>query len=104
MLTSPKVKTQDMDKCGVIYEITCSDFGDTYVGRQLKTRNKEHASQIRRPSAVAEHCETKFLYISEDSVKVLTREDQNTKQTIMGAIKIKQRAPPMNRDMGYDLP
>ena len=54
ILVHPKDRTPDANKCGVIYQFSCPECPDMYVGetsRSLKTRFKEH-SRLK-----ASHCD-----------------------------------------------
>ena len=62
MIGTPKDKTEEYLKTGVIYHVSCSDCQSEYTsetGRSLKTRLKEHKDHARlgRPekSALAQH-------------------------------------------------
>ena len=89
--TTDKTTTRSKDKtpkeklCGTIYHITCDDDTlHTYIGETkipLSVRFKEHC-KLDKPTGVGDHCNAK----------------------VKEAIHIKQRAPSMNRDQGYQLP
>ena len=55
MLPSPKDKSPDSTKCGLIYEVNCPQCQETYIGetgRTLSTRVKEHLNPKRVPTAI----------------------------------------------------
>jgi len=106
-LVHPKDKTPTEHQCGTIYHITCdNDHGHTYIGeskRPLNQRFKEHRN-LDHPTGVGEHCLATGHSVSIQNVKVLAREKQWHRRKVKEAIYIKQRAPTMNRDQGYQLP
>ena len=58
MLPSPKDKSPDSAKCGIIYEVNCPQCQDTYVGetgRTLSTIVKEHLNPKHIPTAIGDH-------------------------------------------------
>ncbi len=59
MLVHPKDKNKKEQQWGVVYEITCEDCKEKYVGetaRRLGTRLKEHTTMKGQvTSAIAEH-------------------------------------------------
>ena len=109
MLLHPKDKTPKEKLCATIYHITCDD--DThrtymYIGetkRPLSIRFKEHC-KLDKPIGVGDHCNANGHSVSMDNLRVLDREQDWLKRKVKEAIHIKQRAPSMNRDQGYQLP
>ena len=53
---------------------------------------------------MGEHCAHEHHHITNDSVKVLAREDIWLKRKVTEAIEIKIGQPAMSRDQGYELP
>ena len=51
MLVHPKDKVEDLDKCGVVYNIACQSCSQVYIGetgRQLRTREKDHRTETEK--------------------------------------------------------
>ena len=107
MLVHPKDKTPKEKLCGTIYHITCDDDTlHTYIGeteRPLSVRFKEHC-KLDKPTGVRYHCNATGHSVSMDNLRVIDREQDWLKRKVKEAIHIKQRAPSMNRDQGYQLP
>ena len=107
MLVHPKDKTSKEKLCGTIYHITCDDDTlHTYIGetkRPLSVRFKEHC-KLDKPTGVGDHCSATGHSVSMDNLRVLDREQDWLKRKVKEAIHIKQRAPSMSRDQGYQLP
>ena len=105
ILVHPKNKTPQ--KCGLVYQVECPECPLTYIGetgRMLATRMKDHLN-LRNPlTAVGEHCAHEHHTITNDSVRVLARENSWLKRKVREAIEIKIGQPVMNRDQGYELP
>ena len=90
--------------CGTIYHLTCDD--DTHIGetnRPLSVRLKEHC-KLERPTGEGDHCDASGHSVSVGNLRVLDREQDWMKRKVKKAIHIKQRAPSMNRDQGFQLP
>ena len=107
MLPTPKDKSPDDSKCGIIYEVRCPQCRYTYVGetgRTLSTRIKEHLNPKRVPTAVGDHIRDTGHTISPRDFKIVAREDLEIRRKIREAVEIRVRRPEMNRDTGYDLP
>ena len=105
-LVDLKDKTPNKKKCGVVYQVDCSECNQQYIeetGRTLETRFKEHVSTSGNPSAIREHMNTTGHNITMDSVKILGREDHLHKRKIKEAVAIRRHQPTMNRDGGYEL-
>ena len=107
MLVHPKDKTPREKLRGTIYHITCdNDTHRTCIGetkRPLSVRFKEHC-KLDKPIGVGDHCNATGHSVSMDNLRVLDREQDWLKRKVKEAIHIKQRAPSMNRDQGYQLP
>ena len=101
------LKTSKGKLCSTIYHITCDDdTHHTYIGvtkRPLSVRFKEHC-KLDKPTGVENHCNATGHSVSMDNLKVLDREQDWMKRNVKEVIHIKQRAPPMNRGQGYQLP
>ena len=107
LLVHPKDKTPDLQKCGVVYQVTCPQCQQLYVGetgRTLATRMKDHTSHNTQPIAVGDHCREHGHVINKNNVEVLAREEGWFKRKIREAIEIKTLQPTTNRDQGFDLP
>ena len=107
LLVHPKDKTPDLQKFGVVYQVTCPQCQHLYVGetgRTLATRMKDHTSHNTQPSAVGDHCREHGHVINKNNVEVLAREEGWFKRKIREAIEIKTLQPAINRDQGFDLP
>ena len=106
-LVNPKDKLDKMKKCGAIYEITCGECNEKYIGetaRVLKVRFKEH-TRLKHPlTAVGEHCATTGHPILASNVKVLDVEEPWLRRKVKEALLIKENLPSMNRDRGWELP
>ncbi len=87
-------------QCGVVYEITCEDCKEKYVGetaRTLGTRLKEHTTtKGQATSAIAEHM--------KDSGHRIKMDKDNYRRKIKEAIQIYKRQPALNRDQGMEIP
>ena len=59
--------------------------------------------KLEKPTGVGDHCNATGHSVSMDNLKVLDREQEWMKRKVKEAIHIKQRAPTMNRDQGYQL-
>ena len=70
---------------------------------QLSVRFTEHC-KLDKPTEVGDHCNATGHSVSMDNLRVLDREQYWMKRKVTEASHIKQRAPPMNRDQGYQLP
>jgi hypothetical protein len=106
-LPSPKDKSPDGSKCGVIYQVQCPQCQYSYVGetgRTLATRIKEHLNPKRTPTAIGEHMRDTGHTISDKDFKVVAREEEEFRRKVREAIEIRTRRPELNRDTGYDLP
>ena len=106
LLVHPKDKTPDLQKCGVVYQVTCPQCQHLYVGetgRTLATRMKDHTSHNTQPTAVGDHCREHGHVINKNNVEVLAREEGWFKREVREAIEIKTLQPTINRDQGFDL-
>jgi len=105
ILVHPKDRTPTEKKTGVVYDITCNDCGEHYIGetgRTLEKRLGEHQKQTT--SAIREHQSQANHEIDWEGVKILDRESVDVKRKIKEAIHIRCQRPTLNRDRGYDLP
>ena len=92
-------------KTGVVYDITCNDCGEYYIGETARTLEKrlgEHQKQTT--SAIQEHQSQANHEIDWEGVKILDKESVDLKRKIKEAIHIRRQRPTLNRDRGYDLP
>ena len=79
ILVYPKEKTLDAQKCGLVYQVECSECPLTYIdqtGRTLGTRMKDHTN-LRNPllNSCGRTLCAETLQITKDSVRVLDREE-----------------------------
>ena len=118
-----------MDKCGVVYHISCKSCPQVYIGEtggKLAIRKKDHKQETEKvtakrktrnsskaedtstfQSAISEHCREKNHIIDWDSTKVIAREDNKYRRWIKESIAVRKLKDgvPMNRDKGgYELP
>ena len=101
ILVHPKDRTPTEKKTGVVYDITCNDCGEHYIGKTARTLEKrlgEHQKQTT--SAIREH---QSHEIDWEGVKILDKESVDVKRKIKEAIHIRRQRPTLNRDGGYDL-
>ena len=71
ILVAPKDRDDPVDKCGVVYHLTCQDCDAHYIGeteRALKTRLKEHN---RDSSPVGHHMYFHQHKLDTDNIKIL---------------------------------
>ena len=107
ILVHPKDKTDTLEKCGVIYKITCPDCHQTYIGetaRQLNTRLKEHTKMKAPLTAVGEHCVNHQHRVTKENIEIIGNEPNYWRRKIRESVEIRLAHPDMNRDEGYDLP
>ena len=95
---------------GVVYEISCKDCDDKYIGetlRSLKTRLAEHQrhtkDQCFDKSAVAEHATFNKHDIDKENLKVIQKEQQWQNRKVKEALLNNCRKPAMNKDVGLEL-
>ena len=65
--------------CGLVYQITCPQCQDLYVGgtgRTLATRMKDQTSHNTQTTAVGDHCRDHGHVISKNNVEVLARPER----------------------------
>ena len=96
-----------MKKCGAIYEITCGECNEKYIGenaRVLKVRFKEHTRLTHPLTAVGEHCAKTGHSIPASNLKVLDPEEPWLRRKVKEALLIKEKTPSMNRERGWELP
>ncbi|XP_078361564.1 uncharacterized protein LOC144645923 [Oculina patagonica] len=104
ILVHPKDKTPTAKKTSMVYDITCNDCGEHYIGETARTLEKrlgEHQKQAT--SAIQEHQSQANLQIDWEGVKILDKESVEVKRKIKEAIHIRRQRPTLNRDRGYDL-
>jgi len=92
-----------MHESGVIYKIDCSNCDASYVGqtkRQLRTRIKEHKSDIYKksgpPSVISLHRLDFQHEFNWDNIKILDREPSFYKRLIAEMIHIKKQSHSTN--------
>lgn len=97
-------------KNGVVYQVSCNNCEETYVGetlRSMKTRMSEHARHARNGridlSAVAEHARMEDHAIDWEGAKILDREQGWHARKVKEALFIKKTMPEMNKDKGMEL-
>jgi len=78
-----------MSHLGVVYKITCHDCDASYVGqtkRQLRTRIKEHVSDINKkngsPSVISEHRLNFNHEVEWENIKIMDNEQSYQKRII----------------------
>ena len=128
MMVHPKDKIEDMDKCGVVYHISCKSCPQVYIGetgRKLAIREKDHKTETEKvtakrktrstskaedtstfQSAISEHCREKNHIMDWESTKVIGREDNKYRRWIKESIAVRKLkvGVAMNRDKGgYEL-
>ena len=108
-LVRPKDREKELNKSGVVYQISCQDCEAQYVGqtgRHLGERLKEHQRATRKgyylESGVAEHVVDSGHSI-DWSVKVLDQDLNQRRRLVREAIWIHRNNPSMNRDTGFEL-
>ena len=127
-MVHPKDKIEDMDKCGVVYHISCKSCPQVYIGetgRKLAIREKDHKTETEKvtakrktrstskaedtstfQSAISEHCREKNHIMDWESTKVIGREDNKYRRWIKESIAVRKLkvGVAMNRDKGgYEL-
>jgi len=107
LLVRPKDKDDPKKMCGVLYDISCPSCHETYIGetgRNLQTRLKEHLDPHSTQSAIQIHTEKTGHRFSDQSAKVIGREDQPFRRKILEAIKIYTHRPKLNLNQGRSIP
>ena len=107
VLVKPKDNIPKDQQCGLVYQISCQNCDNTYIGetgRNMGTRFKEHTSRKGTNSAMKEHLETAGHRCTLDEVKILDKEDNWYKRKVKEAISIQRHRPSLNRDKGLELP
>jgi len=105
-----KDRLDRMSQHGVVYKITCHDCDASYIGqtkRQLRTRIKEHVSDINKksgsPSVISEH-RLRFNHDFEwDNVKIIDNELSYQKRIISEMVYIKKQQNGLNKQSDTDL-
>ena len=98
------------DRKSVVYEVSCKDCMDQYVGetiRSMAVRIKEHARHTRDSridlSAVAEHAAVNGHEIDWATAKVIDSAKTTQARKVKEALHIARKAPKMNKDQGMIL-
>ena len=76
LLVHPKDQTETLDKCGVVYKLSCLDCPSSYISesaRTLRSCVKEHSKPGASP--VFEHTSYTNHNVDKEGVKVLDKED-----------------------------
>ena len=92
------------DHCGVVYKINCLNCESSYVGqtkRKLKTRIKEHKTDIKKStseiSVVSRHRVNEMHDFDWDNIKILDTEQSLMKRRISEMIHIKNQISGINK-------
>jgi len=105
ILVHPKDRTPTEKETGVVYDITCNDCREHYIGETARTLEKRLGQhQKQTTSAIWEHQSQANHEIDWEGVKILDKESVDIKRKIREAIHIRHQRPTLNRDGGYDLP
>ena len=81
ILVHPRDRTPTEKKTGVVYDITCNDCGEHYIGETARTLEKrlgEHQKQTT--SAIREHQSQANHEIDWEGVKILDKESVDVKR------------------------
>ena len=104
MLPRPKDPVDQLDKCGVVYNIPCHDCPLTYVGQtknSLRTRLGQHRTALSHmqpeKSALAEHALTEHHSIDWGKATVLSQETNWRKRLFLESFHSQRKAPVLNR-------
>jgi len=99
-----------MSHQGVIYKISCYDCDASYVGqtkRQLRTRIKEHVSDINKkngsPSVISEHILNFNHDFKWDNIKIIDNGRWYQKGLISEMVHIKKLQNRLNKQSDTDL-
>jgi len=99
-----------MSHHGVVYRITCQNCDASYIGqtkRKLRTRTKEHNSDIRKkngsPSVITEHRLNLNYDFEWDSIKLIDNERSYHKRLISEMVHIKKQQYGLNKQSDTDL-
>ncbi|KAL9989183.1 hypothetical protein ACROYT_G003704 [Oculina patagonica] len=98
-------RTPTEKKTGVVYDVTCNDCREHYIGETARTLEKrlgEHQKQTT--SAIREHQSQANHEIDWEGVKIRDKEFVDVKRKIKEVIHIRRQHPTLNRDGCYDLP
>ena len=103
-ITTGKDKLKTLDHNGVVYQICCKDCQYSYIGqtkRLLKTRIKEHKSDINKrsgaPSVISAHRLEQDHEFDWDNVKILDRERSYTKRLTSEMVNIAKFPMTLNK-------
>jgi len=99
-----------MSQQGVVYKISCRECEASYVGqtkRQLRTRIKEHISDINKksgsPSVISEHRLNLKHEFEWDNIKIIDNEFSYQKRLISEMVHIKKQQHSLNKQSDTDL-
>lgn len=104
VVTKGKDRTDEHDKCNVVYKIQCNDCSASYVGetkRELKTRLKEHKDNLKKNpeahSVVSTH-QIEFNHTFDwDNAVVLDRESVWSKRITSEMLRINLQPNSLNK-------
>jgi len=105
-----KDELDSMSHHGVVYKISCHDCEASYIGqtkRQLRTRIKEHNSDIKKkigsPPVISEH-RLKFNHDFQwDNIKILDNELSYHKRIVSEIVHIKKQRHGLNKHSDIHL-
>ena len=104
ILPRPKDPVEQLEKCGVAYNIKCRECSLSYVGQtknSLQTRLSQHKAALRHlqtdKSALAEHCVTEDHQIDWSNARVLAQESDWNKRLFLEAFFSQKMTPVLNR-------
>ena len=107
LVSSPKDRTPDLHKSGVVYKIPCAACPTAYIGqtgRRLCQRLGEHKRAVKdadfNSSALAEHAWTEGHPVDWQSVSVLSSCPDYHYRLVKEAILIRTSTSVLNRDTG----
>lgn len=103
LFTKTKTKVEKRDQSNVVYEIKCTgneneDCGKVYVGttkRNLGVRIDEHKADLRKEkqtTALAKHCFECKHTPDFNAVRILDKENKESKRYTLESLRIKQRS------------
>jgi len=104
-------KDKNTDECSnVVYKLSCKDCDASYIGqtkRQLKTRIKEHKSNIKldpnKISVISEHINSFNHSFNWDNIKILDVEHNYFKRLTSEIIHIKEQKTGINLQTDSEL-
>ena len=95
-----------LSKSNVIYQFTCADCGNSYIGktkRTLSESKKEHLAAIKKTtnkSSIAEHIIKNDHTTSFDTFRIIDTADNNYALLIKESLNIYSKKPAIN-DMNH---